>query len=81
MTPNSDPRQPEVDRRRIVALVARFREAGILLVLILLVAVVSVQNSGFLTPGNLQGIALDTTILAVLAVGETVVILTRNIDI
>jgi rhamnose transport system permease protein len=81
MTPNSAPRQPAVDRRRIVALVARFREAGILLVLILLVAVVSVQNSGFLTPGNLQGIALDTTILAVLAVGETVVILTRNIDI
>jgi rhamnose transport system permease protein len=65
----------------MVTIVARFREAGILLVLVLLVLVTAVQNSGFLTVSNLKGIALDTTILTVLAIGETVVILTRNIDI
>ena len=38
-------------------------------------------NRQFLTTSNLQGIALDITILTVVAVGETVVILSRNIDI
>jgi rhamnose transport system permease protein len=69
------------DRRRIATAVARFREAGILLVLMLLVAVTTARSSNFLSVANLQGIALDITILTVLAIGETVVILTRNIDL
>ncbi len=81
MTPAAPARRGLVDRRRLVTLAARFREAGILLVLLLLVLFVSLQNGNFLTGANLQGIALDTTILAILAIGETVVILTRNIDI
>ncbi len=69
------------DRRRAVAAVARVREAGIAVVLAALVLVVAVRNGHFLTPSNLEGIALDITILTVLAIGETVVILTRNIDL
>ena len=70
-----------LDRRKMATAVARFREAGILVVLVLLVAFVSVRNGNFLTPSNLKGVALDGAILAVLAIGETAVILTRNIDL
>lgn len=71
----------KADRRQLVTAIARFREAGILLVLLLLVAITAVRSGTFLTGSNLQGIALDITILTVVAVGETVVILTRNIDL
>ena len=70
-----------LDRRRLGTAVARFREAGILLVLIGLIVAVSLRNSSFLSPSNLKGIALDGAILAILAIGETAVILTRNIDL
>lgn len=70
-----------VNRRRLVDAVARFREFGILAVLIVLGLAVQSQNSRFLSPDNLKGVALYTCILVVLAIGETVVILTRNIDI
>ncbi|MBV9280289.1 MAG: ABC transporter permease [Chloroflexi bacterium] len=69
------------DRRRLVAAVARFREAGILVVLLLLMAFTALRSGSFLTSSNLSGIALDITILTVVAIGETVVILTRNIDL
>src|SRR5919201_748220 len=81
MTPTMPARSGWLDRRRLVTAVARFRQAGIVVVLLLLVAAVSRRNSSFLTPANLEGIALDITILTVLAIGETVVILTRNIDL
>ncbi len=81
MTPTVAASARTRDRRRLVTTVARFREAGILLVLALLVAVTAAKNGNFLTVSNLQGIALDITILTILAIGETVVILTRNIDL
>lgn len=74
-------RRRGMDAHRLVTAVARFREAGIVVVLILLVAVTALRSGTFLTTSNLRGIALDITILVVLAVGETIVILTRNIDI
>jgi rhamnose transport system permease protein len=70
-----------VDAHRLVTAVARFREAGIVVVLLLLVLITAIRSDSFLTTSNLRGIALDITILVVLAVGETVVVLTRNIDI
>ncbi len=70
------------DRRGLVTAVTRFREVGILGVLVLLVVVIAVLNPGaFLTVDNLKGILLDITIITILAIGEAVVILTRNIDI
>lgn len=74
-------RHHELEGRRIITAVARFREFGIVLVLLLVVAISAVGSSSFLTGANLTAIAQETTILAILAVGETVVILTRNIDI
>ena len=66
---------------RLVRLVSRVRELGLLVVLLLLIAVVGVQVPNFLAVSNLEQILLSVAILAIVAVGETLVVLTRNIDL
>jgi rhamnose transport system permease protein len=59
----------------------RYREVGILSVLLLLILVTALGNDRFLGPVNLQGMELDWSGLAILAAGEAVVIITRNVDL
>jgi rhamnose transport system permease protein len=66
---------------RLVRLVGRVRELGLLIVLLLIVVGVSTQEPRFLTISNLEQILLSVAILAIVAVGETLVVLTRNIDL
>lgn len=61
--------------------IARFREAGISLFIIFLVAVVTLRNPAFLTADNFEDILLNISILAIVALGQTIVILTRGIDL
>lgn len=67
--------------RRVVEFALRFREAGIALVLVLLVAGLTGYSTDFLAANNLRSILLDVTVLCVLALGQTVVLLTRNLDL
>jgi len=60
---------------------AEFREGGIFLFVILIVIAISLRSPVFLTPSNLYDIALDSAILAIVAVGEMMIILTGGIDI
>jgi rhamnose transport system permease protein len=60
---------------------AGLREVGIFLFLILLVIAISLRSPVFLTFDNLYDIALDSAILAIVAVGEMMVMLTGGIDI
>lgn len=60
---------------------ARFREAGISVFIVFLVAVVTLRNPAFLTVENFQDILLNISILAIVALGQTMVILTRGIDL
>ncbi|UCM91400.1 ABC transporter permease [Streptomyces marincola] len=57
------------------------RELGVLLALVLLVAVTAADNSRFLSAQSVRDVLLSASILIVLAVGQTVVVLTRNIDL
>src|SRR5579885_3521623 len=66
---------------RLVRLVSRVRELGLLVVLLLIVAVVSVQVPRFLAVSNIEQILLSVAILAIVAVGETLVVLTRSVDL
>jgi rhamnose transport system permease protein len=66
---------------RLVRLVSRVRELGLFVVLLLIVAIVSVQVPQFLTVSNIEQILLSIAILAIVAVGETLVVLTRNVDL
>ncbi len=65
----------------LFARLARAREMGIVVILALVVVVVSIRNPAFLSGGNLYDIALDSAILAIVAVGAMMVILTGGIDI
>ena len=56
-------------------------QLGALLGLILLVAIFALSSPSFLTTGNLAGIARQTSVNALLALGMLVVILTGGIDL
>ncbi|GIF72552.1 ABC transporter permease [Asanoa siamensis] len=57
------------------------RELGIALALVLLVAVTFAVNTRFLSAQNIKDLLLGATILAILAVGQAIVIITRNVDL
>lgn len=69
------------DARRLVVLVGRVREIGLLVVLLAIVVVVALQVPRFMSLGNFQQIFLSASILSIVVVGQTLVILTRNIDL
>ena len=60
---------------------ARFREAGITLFILILVVAVTIRNPAFLTADNFQDILLNISILAIVALGQTMVIVTHGIDL
>jgi rhamnose transport system permease protein len=57
------------------------RELGIALALVLLVTVTAVTNPRFLSAQSVKDLLLGSTILAILAVGQAIVIITRNVDL
>ncbi|PPK98006.1 rhamnose transport system permease protein [Kineococcus xinjiangensis] len=61
--------------------VLKARSLGIVLALVVLVAVTAAANPLFVSGQSLRDIALSTAILAILAVGQTIVIITRSIDL
>jgi rhamnose transport system permease protein len=64
-----------------VAVALRARELGIVLALLALVVVTAAVNPRFLSGQSLRDLVLGAAILIVMAVGQTVVVITRNIDL
>lgn len=71
----------ESKRRSLFLLIAGVREMGIGLFIIFLIIVVSLRSPYFLAVDNFRDILMDIAILAIVAIGETMVILTRSIDL
>ncbi len=69
------------NQTRLFRLVNRVRELGLLVVLLLIIVFVGVQAPRFLSIDNFEQILLSIAILVIVAVGETLVILTRNVDL
>jgi len=68
--------------QRAVTTVVRSREIAIVLVLLLIIAAATVKTPSFLFSGNSwRDLLLTPAILMLLAVGEAVVVLTRNVDL
>jgi rhamnose transport system permease protein len=67
--------------RRLTETVLRVRELGIVGALALLIAVTAAIEPRFIETGSLRNLALNASIFAILAVGQTLVIITRNIDL
>lgn len=57
------------------------RRYSVLLILLVIGLVFSLGSDRFLTPSNLMNIALQTSIIAIIAIGMTFVILTAGIDL
>jgi len=65
----------------LVSVGLRFLSIGPLLILILLAGVISLLTPDFLKPGNLSNILAQTAVIAIVALGQHLVILTRGIDL
>jgi rhamnose transport system permease protein len=57
------------------------RELGIALALVALVAGTAIANPRFLSAQSIKDLLLGSTILAIMAVGQAIVIITRNVDL
>ncbi|RKN41237.1 ABC transporter permease [Streptomyces hoynatensis] len=67
--------------RRGAARLGAARETGVLLALLLLVAGTTLANSRFLSAQSVKDILLGAAVMVVLAAGQTLVVVTRNIDL
>jgi ribose transport system permease protein len=65
----------------LIALGLRLLSVGPLLILVALVAVIGLITPAFLTPGNIGNIIAQTAVIATVAMGQHLVILTRGIDL
>jgi rhamnose transport system permease protein len=61
--------------------VFRIRESGIVAVLVVFAGVTTLVQHRFLNSANIQFILVDTTVFALLALGETMVVISRNVDL
>jgi rhamnose transport system permease protein len=59
----------------------RFRELGIVLALVLVVGATTIDNPHFLSATSVQQMLSGASIIALLAIGETIVVVTRNVDL
>src|SRR5438046_10766481 len=69
----------QAGQARLLGLVSRVRELGLLIVLLLIMLIVGVQVPHFLSIDNFEQILLSVAILAIVAVGETLLVLTRTV--
>jgi rhamnose transport system permease protein len=72
---------PRARAHHLAEMVVRFRELGIVLALLIVVLGTSIDNSLFLSATSLQQLLSGAAIVALLAIGETLVIVTRNVDL
>ena len=72
---------PTVSLHTLAVTAFRLRELGIAVALLVAIVFFSVRSDAFLTAGNWRNIALNVATVVVVAVGQTMVVLTRNIDL
>jgi rhamnose transport system permease protein len=70
-----------VQARRYTEWVFRVRELGIVAALALLIAVTAILEPRFIETDSLRNLALNASIFAILAAGQTLVLVTRNVDL
>jgi rhamnose transport system permease protein len=65
----------------VAELLFRFRELGIVLALVIVVGATTIDNHLFLSATSVQQLLSGAAIVALLAIGETIVVVTRNVDL
>jgi rhamnose transport system permease protein len=70
-----------VPRSSFLFNLVRFREVGISIFILILVAAVTLRNPDFLTLRNINEILLNISVLVIVALAQTMVIITHGIDL
>jgi rhamnose transport system permease protein len=65
----------------VIFTIARFREVGLTFFILILVAAVSLRTANFLTFNNFENILLNISILVIVALAQTMVMITKGIDL
>ena len=71
----------EKSRPSLVSLFARFRELALVGFIVLLIIIISLESPNFLTFTNFRDILMDISILAMIALAQGMIIITRGIDL
>ena len=69
------------ESRSLLLTVLRFRELSIIIFILLLIVLVGLNTPSFITADNFRNILLNISILVIVALGQTMVIITRGIDL
>ncbi|BFP50541.1 ABC transporter permease [Streptomyces griseus] len=72
---------PSSGSTRLVDRVFRMRELAILVVLVVMLVLTQLGNSAFLSEQGIKDLLLNATILALVATGQSLVVITRNVDL
>src|SRR5215469_18308987 len=64
-----------------LSVLMRSREASLVLLILVLTVITTVLNPRFLSPQSLKDLMLNVSIIALLVLGQTVIILMRQIDL
>jgi ribose transport system permease protein len=64
-----------------VSLALRLLSVGPLLILVILIAAISQLTPYFLKPVNISNVLAQTAVIAIVAIGQQLVILTRGVDL
>jgi rhamnose transport system permease protein len=72
---------PDAAPRRLTDLFARARQGALVAVLVLLLLATELDNHRFLSVQGVKDLLLDAAILMLVAVGQAVVVITRNVDL
>jgi rhamnose transport system permease protein len=78
---DATPAAESAQARRYTEWVFRVRELGIVVALALLIAVTAILEPRFIETDSLRNLALNASIFAILAAGQTLVLVTRNVDL
>ncbi|MEU1707491.1 ABC transporter permease [Streptomyces sp. NPDC005706] len=81
--PNETPltEVPRSSGTRLVDRVFKMRELAILAVFLVMIAVTQAGNSEFLSEQGIKDLLLNATILVLVATGQSLVVITRNVDL
>ena len=66
---------------RIAKAFLRAREVSILIVILVVFGATTIYNHSFADPLSVQQLLVGASVMMILAVGETLVIITRNVDL
>ncbi|MCG7209180.1 ABC transporter permease [Streptomyces arenae] len=80
-SPVSTDEPPATSGTRLVDRVFKMRELAILAVFLVMIAVTQAGNSEFLSEQGIKDLLLNATILVLVATGQSLVVITRNVDL